>query len=104
MVNILNSFSEGLFVIRGCILKREYTIIVYKYQKDYFLLKNMYLYDLLLDSTRDITKDEDYILDIVEKTFEDNCYCKIDKSWVVLDLNTLVFLNDVLIKYFSFDK
>lgn len=96
--------SEGLFAIRCELTNKTYQIILYKYEKDYFLMENPALVSVLLDKKQNIFWTSEKLLDEVETCFENNYYQPVTKEWVNLDLNTLNHLSNVDIKFFDLEE
>ena len=103
MLSVLPQVDEGLFVIRCPLLKKTYQVILYKYNEDYFLLRNPYLVHLLLDKSK-LQLSNAYLLGLIEQAMEANHYQMTTKEWVALDLNTLRYQPEVEIEMFSFGE
>ncbi|GCF93669.1 hypothetical protein NRIC_15600 [Enterococcus florum] len=102
MLNILSTLREGFFAIRCQLSRKTYQVLLYKYEKDYFLLKNPYLFHLLMDRNAYYWNDQE-ILDSIEATFDENQYYPTSKEWVELDLSTLKLKENVEIEWFQFE-
>ena len=88
LLKVIHHVEECFFTISANLTNRFYQVAVYKYNNDYFLLRDERLFEQvkLLD---DIQGDENQLLPFIEATMEDNLYLKTEEAYICLDLNVL---------------
>ncbi|MGG5316326.1 hypothetical protein [Enterococcus sp. AZ072] len=104
MLALLSDPNEGLFAIRGKMDMKTYQVLLYKYEEDFFLLKNPYLLHLLMDNPQKYLWSDQDLLNSIEETLEKNQYYPVSKEWIDLDLKILKQIENVEIEWFQMEE
>lgn len=92
LANILmcGNVRESFFMIQAQLPNRCFRAAVYKYDNEYFLLKDTHLFSCMETVKDNPRGNEDEILPYIEEALEDNLYAIIDEGFILLDLSTFV--------------
>ncbi|MDT2757825.1 hypothetical protein P7G51_10585 [Enterococcus asini] len=105
MAAVLANVSECFFIIQGHFVNKEYRVAVYKYDHEYFLLRDHRIFLKTAKTKGCAAGDEDAVLACIEEALEENKYLLIDKSYLRLELDILSKMskhNGIDIQYFEF--
>ena len=102
---VIPNVFECLFVIQTKLPNRAYEVVVYKYDKCYFILRDPKILQQVKSIDQEVKGDEEELLTYIESALEDNLYLRVKEGFVLLDLNTLATLaanDDMRIRYYEF--
>ncbi|EOH88243.1 hypothetical protein P7G87_01000 [Enterococcus asini] len=105
MARVLANVSECFFIIQGHFINKEYRVAVYKYDHEYFLLRDHRIFLNTAKTKGQIAGDENLVLPYIEEALEENKYLLIDKAYLRLELAILDKMskhNGIDIQYFEF--
>lgn len=103
VLRLFSQLEEGLFAIRCDLPAKTYQVLLYKYQSEFFLLKNPFLLQQLLSGKFDQVSSE-ILLSTLEEIFEGNHYYPAEKEWIILDMHILEKFEQVEIELFCFEE
>ena len=105
LASVLPHVGECFFTIEGHFPKKEYRVAVYKYDHEYFLLKDHRVFREIFGTRGNQEGDENLILPYIEEALEENKYLLVDRGYLFLELATLDKLtakNGIDIYYYEF--
>lgn len=105
LLKVITSVRECFFTVSAKLVNRDYYVAVYKYNEEYFVLKDSRLFEQVEGISRFVQGDEEQLLPYIENSLEDNLYFLVEENYVSLDLNTLTqaeYAKDVCIRYYEF--
>ncbi len=101
---VITNVAECLFVISAELPERSYDVAVYKYNKEYFVLNDPRIFELI-ETIGEIQGDKEELLPQIEMALEDNLYFLVQESYIQLDLRILAKMQGVEpidVQYYEF--
>lgn len=89
LLRVLSNVGECFFVIEAVLPDRNYHVAIYRYDNQYFVLKDLHLFEQIQMLKGEMQGDEEDILPFIETALEENHYVLVDEGLVRLDLKTL---------------
>lgn len=105
LLRVIPHVDECFFVIEGHLPNKDYRVAIYKYDDEYFLLRDPRILKQLKKMGDSIHGDEEQILPYIEEALESNLYYLVDAGYVKLDLATLAKMSKhypIDVRYYEF--
>jgi len=103
--NVITNVQECFFTASAKLVDRDYKVAVYKYNDEYFVLKDSRIFEQLEELSHQIQGDENQLLPYIEGALEENLYYLVQENYICLDLNILAHIEEVRnvdIHYYEF--